>query len=106
MAKQGLFDQVRDFLLGHPETAGATATTAAPAPDTDPAPDALPDFAALTAAGASARDLRAHSDTMWNEAVNDWVAAHLAWTDIEVEAKFKNIASHQLAERVRAMRRG
>lgn len=65
------------------------------------ATDALPDFAALTAAGMSARDLRAHSDTMWNSAVNDWVAAHLAWTDIEVEAKFKNIASHQLAERVR-----
>ena len=63
--------------------------------------DRLPDYAALAAAGASSRDLRAHSDLMWNAAVNDWVAAHLAWTDIEVEAKLKNLASHQLAEHVR-----
>lgn len=66
----------------------------------------LPDYAALAAAGATARDLRAHSDMMWNLAVNNWVAAHLAWTDIEVEAKLKNLASHQLAEHVRALRRG
>ncbi len=64
--------------------------------------DCLPDYAALSAAGATARDLRAHSDMMWNIAVNDWVAAHLAWTDIEVEAKWKNLASGQLAEHVRA----
>lgn len=64
-------------------------------------PEALPDLAALLAAGRSLRDLRAHSDTMWNAAVNDWTAAHLAWTDIEVEAKLKNVASLQLAERVR-----
>ena len=63
--------------------------------------DRRPDFAALVAAGASARDLRAHSDGMWNGAVNAWVGRHLAWTDIEVEAKLKNIASHQLAEQVR-----
>ena len=61
----------------------------------------LPDYAALAAAGATARELRAHSDMMWNLAVNDWVATHLAWTDIEVEAKLKNLASHQLAEHVR-----
>ena len=66
------------------------------------APDTLPDFAALVADGHSVRDLRAHSDTMWNSAVNDWVIAHLAWTDIEVEAKLKNVASLQLAEQVRA----
>lgn len=68
--------------------------------------DALPDFAALAAAGVSARDLRAHSDTMWNSAVNAWVGRHLAWTDIEVEAKFKNIASHQLADQLRNTRPG
>jgi len=65
------------------------------------APDVLPDYAALVAAGHSPHKLRAHSDTMWNAAVNDWVAGHLAWTDIEVEAKLKNVASLQLAERVR-----
>ena len=67
------------------------------------AADALPDLAALVAAGHSVRDLRAHSDTMWNEAVNDWVVRHLAWTDIEVEAKLKNVASLQVAERARAV---
>ena len=29
------------------------------------------------------------------------MSSHVAWTDIEVEAKFKNLASHQLAEHVR-----
>ena len=64
-------------------------------------PSVLPDFAVLTAAGHSARDLRAHSDLMWNDAANAWTTRHLAWTDIEVEAKHKNLASHQLAEHAR-----
>jgi hypothetical protein len=37
---------------------------------------------------------------MWNEAVNDLVAAHLAWSDFEVEAKLKNLASEALARHV------
>jgi UV DNA damage endonuclease len=65
---------------------------------------ALPDFAALTASGVKAKDLRAHSDLMWNEAVNDLVAEHLVWTDFEVEAKFKNIASEGLARHVEQRR--
>ena len=68
----------------------------------DHSADHLPDYAVLAAAGATVRELRAHSDMMWNRAVNDWVAAHLTWTDIEVEAKLKNLASHQLAEHVRS----
>ncbi|HEY8565885.1 MAG TPA: UV damage endonuclease UvsE [Beijerinckiaceae bacterium] len=59
-----------------------------------------PDFAALTATGIKARDLRAHSDLMWNEAVNDLVAAHMIWADFEVEAKLKNLASEGLATHV------
>jgi UV DNA damage repair endonuclease len=59
-----------------------------------------PDFTALVAAGVKARDLRGHSDLMWNQAVNDLVAAHLAWSDFEVEAKAKNLASGQLARHV------
>jgi UV DNA damage repair endonuclease len=62
-----------------------------------------PDFAALVAAGIRPKDLRAHSDLMWNEAVNDLVARHLAWSDFEVEAKFKNIASEGLARHVAAV---
>lgn len=34
---------------------------------------------------------------MWNMAVNDLVARHLSWSDFEVEAKMKNIASEGLA---------
>ena len=60
----------------------------------------LPDFATLTEAGHSWRDLAAHSDMMWNRGINDLVARHLAWTDFEVEAKSKNRASTQLAEAV------
>ena len=56
-----------------------------------------PDFAALAEAGIKAHHLRAHSDLMWNRAVNDLVRRHLAWTDFEVEAKHKNLASTQLA---------
>jgi UV DNA damage repair endonuclease len=68
----------------------------------DHSADELPDFSALMASGITARDLRAHSDMMWNRALNAYVAGHLAWTDIEVEAKLKNLASQQLAEQVEA----
>jgi UV DNA damage endonuclease len=66
----------------------------------DHATDTRPDFAALTATGIKARDLRAHSDMMWNHALNTYVGRHLAWADVEVEAKFKNLASEQLARAV------
>jgi UV DNA damage repair endonuclease len=59
-----------------------------------------PDFQALVAAGVKPRDLRAHSDLMWNEAINDLVTRHMAWSDFEVEAKLKNIASEGLASHV------
>jgi len=60
----------------------------------------LPDFKALVEAGIAPKQLRAHSDLMWNEAVNDLVMRHLAWSDFEVEAKLKNIASEGLARHV------
>lgn len=59
-----------------------------------------PDFAALTAAGRSWRDLAAHSDLMWNGAVNALVARHLVWSDFEIEAKAKNLASTALAAEI------
>jgi UV DNA damage repair endonuclease len=62
--------------------------------------DARPSFRVLVDAGIRPRDLRAHSDLMWNEAINDLVAGHLAWSDFEVEAKLKNIASEGLAQHV------
>jgi hypothetical protein len=38
---------------------------------------------------------------MWNRAVNRLVERHLEWTDVEVEAKAKNLASSDLASHVR-----
>ncbi|WP_424137028.1 hypothetical protein [Roseomonas chloroacetimidivorans] len=61
-------------------------------------PDVLPDRAALIAAGISARDLRAHSARLWNRPHAAWAARHLAWADIEVEAKEKNLASAEFAQ--------
>jgi UV DNA damage repair endonuclease len=63
----------------------------------------LPDYAELSGAGFKGSELRGHSDMMWNRAVNDLVARHLAWCDVEVEAKSKNLASAQLAEHVLSM---
>lgn len=56
-----------------------------------------PDFASLIGSGLKPKHLRAHSDMMWNQGVNDLVARHLAWSDFEIEAKFKNLASEQIA---------
>jgi UV DNA damage endonuclease len=66
-------------------------------------PGQLPDFAALEASGLSASKLRGHSDRMWNQAVNALMARHLIWTDIEVEAKAKNLASRDLALAVESL---
>jgi UV DNA damage repair endonuclease len=61
-----------------------------------------PDFAQLVEAGIRPKDLRGHSDLMWNAAVNDLVMRHLTWSDFEVEAKLKNLASESLARHVEA----
>ncbi len=68
-------------------------------------PATRPEFSALAAAGLRVKDLRAHSEMMWNGAINDLVAAHLAWTDFEVEAKGKNLASAQLGAHVAGIAR-
>jgi UV DNA damage repair endonuclease len=61
----------------------------------------LPDFISLNAEGFKPSKLRAHSYGCWNSASNDWALSHLAWTDLEVEAKGKQVASRQLYERAR-----
>lgn len=55
-----------------------------------------PDFAALLVLGHKKAKLRAHSDYMWNSAVNDWALTFCKEFDIMVEAKCKNLASSQL----------
>jgi UV DNA damage endonuclease len=56
-------------------------------------PEVRPDYAFLTGFGLKPTALRAHSDRMWNRAVNRWAAGHLAWADLEIEAKAKNLAA-------------
>jgi UV DNA damage repair endonuclease len=63
--------------------------------------DTMPNFAKLTEQGHKKTKLRAHSDFMWNNAVNDWALSHWEWADIQTEAKMKNLASTQLLERAR-----
>ena len=58
-----------------------------------------PDLELLLADGYSKQKLRAHSDYMWSDAVNDWAKTHWDWADIMVEAKAKNLASFKLFER-------
>ena len=55
-----------------------------------------PDFRTLEEQGLKKGKLRAHSDMMWNCAVNDWALTFLDYADIMVESKFKNLASIEL----------
>ena len=60
--------------------------------------DTKPNIIQLLNEGYKKQKLRAHSDYMWNNAVNDWALSHLAWADLMVEAKAKNLASFKLHE--------
>ena len=55
--------------------------------------DVRPDFQNLLTQGYKKAKLRAHSDYMWNRAVNDWALEFLPYSDIMVESKCKNLAS-------------
>lgn len=57
------------------------------------ATDVRPDFKSLIDRGFKKAKLRAHSDYMWNSAVNEWAATFRPQFDIMVEAKCKNLAS-------------
>lgn len=59
-------------------------------------PHTRPDLAALLEQGYKKAKLRAHSDFMWNHALNQWALEHGEWADIMVEAKGKNLASFAL----------
>ena len=56
-------------------------------------PNVLPDMGELLAQGYKKGKLRAHSDYMWNNAVNEWANTFREYADIMVEAKCKNLAS-------------
>jgi hypothetical protein len=55
-----------------------------------------PDLDQLLGRGFKKQKLRAHSDFMWNHAVNDWALTFADQWDIQVEAKGKNLASEML----------
>ena len=55
-----------------------------------------PDYQTLLESGYKKAKLRAHSDYMWNDAVNDWALEFLDYADIMVESKCKNLASIEL----------
>jgi len=57
-----------------------------------------PDLQHLLNLGYKKAKLRAHSDFMWNTAVNDWALTFAPQFDIQVEAKGKNLASAMLAK--------
>ena len=58
----------------------------------------LPDMEKLLEQGYKKQKLRAHSDYMWNNAVNDWALSFRDYADIMVESKAKNLASILLCE--------
>jgi UV DNA damage endonuclease len=60
--------------------------------------DQLVNLQELLDLGHKKSKLRAHSDYMWNNAVNDWALSHGTWSDIVVESKMKNLASRKLYE--------
>lgn len=59
--------------------------------------DSQPCLTSLINAGFKKQKLRAHSDFMWNTAVNEWALSFTDNFDIMVEAKAKNLASFELA---------
>ncbi len=61
--------------------------------------NALPDMSVLLEAGHKKAKLRAHSDYLPNDAVNDYALEFWDYADIMVEAKMKNLASKQLLQR-------
>ena len=61
-------------------------------------PYSLPNMENLLEQGYKKQKLRAHSDYMWNSAVNDWALSFRDHADIMVESKAKNLASIKLFE--------
>jgi len=64
----------------------------------DHAVDQRPDMNKLLEQGYKKQKLRAHSDYMWNTAVNEWALEFNDTADIMVESKCKNLASLELYE--------
>jgi UV DNA damage repair endonuclease len=59
-------------------------------------PEKMIDIDELLAKGFKKAKLRAHSDFMWNQAVNRWARQHWEWADLQIESKGKNLSSAEL----------
>jgi len=59
----------------------------------------MPDMELLLNQNFKKQKLRAHSDFMWNEKMNEWAFTHWSWGDCMVEAKAKNLASFKLFDK-------
>jgi UV DNA damage repair endonuclease len=57
-----------------------------------------PQLSVLLEQGYKKSRLRAHSNYLYNNVVNDWVLGHAEWADLVVEAKCKNLAAKKLYE--------
>ena len=66
-------------------------------------PNVMPDLNVLLESGHKKSRLRAHSDFMWNSAVNEWALSFWDQFDIMVEAKAKNLASARLFEQAKQL---
>ena len=66
-------------------------------------PNVMPDLNVLLESGHKKSRLRAHSDFMWNTAVNEWALSFWDQFDIMVEAKAKNLASARLFEQAKQL---
>jgi len=62
--------------------------------------DKKPNMDFLLLEGYKKQKLRAHSDYMWNDAVNEWALTFRDYADIMVESKAKNLASIKLFESI------
>jgi UV DNA damage repair endonuclease len=63
----------------------------------------MPDMFTLLENGYKKQKLRAHSNFMWNQAVNQYAGEFWPQFDIQVEAKAKNLASHALYEELKCL---
>jgi UV DNA damage endonuclease len=63
-------------------------------------PNKKPTMDMLLLEGYKKQKLRAHSDFMWNDAVNEWALSFRDYADIMVESKAKNLASIKLFESI------
>jgi hypothetical protein len=57
----------------------------------------------LLTEGYKKQKLRAHSNFMWNNPVNEWALEFLNTHDIMVESKGKNLSSFPLAKQAKAL---